>query len=98
MKILLILLLPIPMLLWPVLAAVGSILVGLGYGIGQPLVATFEAVGEGRESKFYHVFVVRGNQFRIASCLEPILAVNFIEHLKCVICIRTVPSSLERFV
>jgi hypothetical protein len=57
MKILLILLLPIPMLLWPVLAAVGSILVGLGYGIGQPLVATFEAVGEGRESKFYHVFV-----------------------------------------
>lgn len=59
MKIFLLLLLPIPMLLWPILAAVGSILVGLGYGIGQPLVGTFEAVGEGREYKLYHVFVVR---------------------------------------
>ena len=47
------------MLLWPCLAAVGSILVGMGYGIGQPLVGTFEAVGEGRKNKIYHVFVVR---------------------------------------
>jgi hypothetical protein len=59
LKSLLILLLPILLLLWPVGAAVGSILVGLGYGIGQPLVATFEAVGDGRKNKFYHSVVVR---------------------------------------
>lgn len=59
MKTLVLLLLPIPLLLWPFGAAVGSILVGLGYGIGQPLVATFEAVGDGRKYKFYHAFVVR---------------------------------------
>lgn len=59
LKISLLLLLPIVLLLWPVIAAVGSILVGFGYGIGQPLVATFEAVGENRKNKFYHAFVVR---------------------------------------
>lgn len=47
------------LLLWPVGAAVASILVGLGYGIGQPVVATFEAVGEDRKDKFYHAFAVR---------------------------------------
>ena len=51
--------LPILLLLWPVVAAVGSILVGLGYGVGQPMVATFEAVGDDREYKLYHAFVVR---------------------------------------
>ncbi|KAG0631565.1 hypothetical protein M758_1G262900 [Ceratodon purpureus] len=57
LKTLVILLLPIPLLLWPFVAAVGSFLVGFGYGVGQPLVATFEAVGDGRKSKFYHAFV-----------------------------------------
>jgi len=56
-------LLPIVLLLWPFVAAVGSILVGLGYGIGQPLVATFEAVGENRKNKFYHAFAVRKFSF-----------------------------------
>lgn len=59
MKTLIILLLPIPLVIWPIVAAVGSIVTGLGYGIGQPLVATFEAVGEGRKKKFYHAFAVR---------------------------------------
>ncbi|XP_024379396.1 uncharacterized membrane protein At3g27390 [Physcomitrium patens] len=57
LKLLSLLLLPVPLFLWPVLVAVGSVLVGLGYGFGTPLVATFEAVGENRESKFYHAFV-----------------------------------------
>lgn len=56
LKTLIILLLPIPLVIWPIVAAVGSIVTGLGYGIGQPLVATFEAVGEGRKKKFYHAF------------------------------------------
>ena len=58
-KLLSLLLLPVPLLLWPVLVAVGSFLVGVGYGFGTPLVATFEAVGENRESKSYHAFAVR---------------------------------------
>jgi hypothetical protein len=53
-KVLSLLLLPIPLLLWPCAVAVGSVLVGLGYGFGQPLVATFEAVSESRDAKFLH--------------------------------------------
>lgn len=59
MKVVCLLLLPIPLLLWPMMSAGGSILSGLGYGFGQPLVATFEAVGENRDAKFYHTFAVR---------------------------------------
>ena len=58
LKVFVILLLPVPLLLYPAFAAIGSIMVGLGYGVGQPLVATFEAVGEGRTRKFYHAIVV----------------------------------------
>jgi len=56
LKVVGLLLLPIPLLLWPAISAAGSILSGLGYGFGQPLVATFEAVGENRDAKFYHTF------------------------------------------
>jgi len=73
LKSFLILLLPIPLLLWPIGAGVGSVLVGFGYGVGQPMVATFEAVGENRENKFYHTFVVSSIWFGIFSCLEPSL-------------------------
>lgn len=59
-KVFALLLLPIPLLLWPVLVGVGSVLVGLGYGFGTPLVATFEAVNVDNDSQFYHTFVVRG--------------------------------------
>lgn len=67
LKLLSLLLLPIPLLLWPVVVAVGSVLVGLGYGFGTPLVATFEAVGENRDAKFYHAFMVmlKQSSFRI---------------------------------
>jgi hypothetical protein len=57
-KVLSLLLLPIPLLLWPCAVAVGSVLAGLGYGFGQPLVATFEAVSEGRDAKFLHSLMV----------------------------------------
>lgn len=65
LKLFVILLLPVPLLLYPAIAAVGSIMVGLGYGIGQPLVATFEAVGEGRTHKFYHAIVVSDMQLNL---------------------------------
>lgn len=58
LKILVLLLLPLPLVLWPVLGVVGSVLGGIGYGFFAPLLATFEAVGENITDKFYHCFVV----------------------------------------
>ncbi|GER48261.1 membrane protein [Striga asiatica] len=57
LKILALFLLPVPLILWPVIAIVGSILGGIGYGFFAPLIATFEAVGENVTDKWYHCFV-----------------------------------------
>lgn len=51
------LIMPAPFILVLVFGVVGSVLVGIGYGFLTPLVATFEAVREGRENKFLHCFV-----------------------------------------
>jgi hypothetical protein len=51
--------LPLPLLLLPVLSILGSLLVGVGYGVFAPLMATFEAVGEGVADKLSHCFLVR---------------------------------------
>ncbi|PWZ16546.1 putative membrane protein [Zea mays] len=56
LKILTGLLLPLPLLLLPVLASIGSLLGGTGYGVFVPLMATFEAVGEGVTDKLTHCF------------------------------------------
>ncbi|XP_008777696.1 uncharacterized membrane protein At3g27390 isoform X2 [Phoenix dactylifera] len=56
LKVLLLLCLPVPLLLWPVFGILGSLLVGTGYGYFTPLIATFEAVGEGVINKLYHCF------------------------------------------
>ena len=58
MKILIGTLLPLPLLLLPGLAIVGSLLGGIGYGVFVPLMATFEAVGEGVTDKLTHCFMV----------------------------------------
>lgn len=50
--------LPLPLILWPILAIIGSLLGGIGYGLFAPLIATFEAVGHNAPDKFYHCFVV----------------------------------------
>ncbi|XP_057826028.1 uncharacterized membrane protein At3g27390 isoform X2 [Cryptomeria japonica] len=47
----------VPIILVPVTVVLGSILVGLAYGLVAPLMATFEAVGEGHENKFIHCIV-----------------------------------------
>nr|CAB3467868.1 unnamed protein product [Digitaria exilis] len=57
LKILTGILLPLPLLLLPVLAIVGSLLGGIGYGAFFPLMATFEAVGEGVTDKLAHCFM-----------------------------------------
>ncbi|KAF6164051.1 hypothetical protein GIB67_037817 [Kingdonia uniflora] len=57
LKILLLVSLPLPLILWPVIGIPGSLLVGLGYGIFTPLKATFEASGEKVMDKFKNYFL-----------------------------------------
>ncbi|OVA05178.1 hypothetical protein BVC80_8893g17 [Macleaya cordata] len=56
LKGLLFLTLPIPLLLWPLVGLIGSLLMGLGYGFFWPLMATFEAIGEGVPNKLVKCF------------------------------------------
>lgn len=58
LKILSLLLLPVPLVLWPIVGIVCSFLGGIAYGFFAPLLATFEAVGESVTDKFFHCFVV----------------------------------------
>ena len=62
-KLVVLMCLPIPLLLWPIVGIVGSLLGGIGYGFFAPLLATFQAVGEGENvnQKFYHCFIVSVN-------------------------------------
>ncbi|KAF8409789.1 hypothetical protein HHK36_005868 [Tetracentron sinense] len=57
LKILLLISLPVPMVLWPIFGIIGSLLAGVGYGIFTPLIATFEAVGEKVTDKLLHCSV-----------------------------------------
>ncbi|KAK1568142.1 hypothetical protein Q3G72_021098 [Acer saccharum] len=57
LKMVVVVALPVPLILWPVVGIVGSLLGGIGYGFFAPLSATFEAVGENVADKCYHCFV-----------------------------------------
>ncbi|XP_024960269.1 uncharacterized membrane protein At3g27390 isoform X2 [Cynara cardunculus var. scolymus] len=57
LKILLILFLPLPLVLWPVVAIAGSLLGGVGFGFFAPLIATFEVIGTNHRDKCFHCFV-----------------------------------------
>lgn len=63
LKILAMLLLPVPLVLWPIVGIVCSFLGGVAYGFFAPLLATFEAVGENVTDKFIHCFVVSHSPF-----------------------------------
>ncbi|KAG8642226.1 hypothetical protein MANES_12G067301v8 [Manihot esculenta] len=56
LKLVVLLLLPLPLILWPVFGIAASFLGGVGYGFFAPLLATFEAVEENVRNKFYHCF------------------------------------------
>lgn len=58
LKIALLVSLPVPLTLWPIVAIIGSLIGGIGYGFLAPLIATFEAIGESITSKIYHCFAV----------------------------------------
>ncbi|KAL8506909.1 hypothetical protein ACS0TY_017702 [Phlomoides rotata] len=57
LKILVLFTLPVPLILWPIMTIIGSVLGGIGYGFFAPLIATFEAVGGTVTDKWYHCFV-----------------------------------------
>lgn len=63
LKILALLLLPVPLVLWPIVGVVCSFLGGTAYGFFAPLLATFEAVGVNVTDKFFHCFVVSHSPF-----------------------------------
>ncbi|XP_030544772.2 uncharacterized membrane protein At3g27390-like [Rhodamnia argentea] len=56
LKLVLILCMPIPMILWPVVGIAGSVVGGIAYGFLSPIFATFDAVGEGKTDEFFHCF------------------------------------------
>lgn len=58
LKILLLVSLPVPLVVWPILGIAGSLLVGIGHGFFTPLIETFEASGATLSDKFFHYFVV----------------------------------------
>ncbi|KAJ3694720.1 hypothetical protein LUZ60_000097 [Juncus effusus] len=58
LKILSLIFLPVPLVLWPIFGIFGSLLIGIGYGFFAPLIATFEAVGTGFIDKLVNYFLV----------------------------------------
>lgn len=58
LKILIVVCLPVPLLLWLPFGVVGSLLIGIGYGFFVPLIATFEATGDNTIDKMSHYFLV----------------------------------------
>ncbi|KAK8674324.1 hypothetical protein V6N13_112617 [Hibiscus sabdariffa] len=56
LKIVVLVSLIVPLVLWPVVAVVGSLLGGIGYGFFAPLIATFEASGQSAIDKCHHCF------------------------------------------
>ncbi|KAL5581273.1 hypothetical protein UlMin_013715 [Ulmus minor] len=47
---------PVLVVLWPVVGILGSIVGGAAYGLLSPILATFDAVGEGKPDQLYHCF------------------------------------------
>lgn len=58
LKILVLVSLPVPLILWPVFGIIGSLLGGVGYGVFTPLAATLTATGMNIIDKLYHCLIV----------------------------------------
>lgn len=50
--------LPVILISWPAVGIFGSIVGGLAYGFFSPILATFDAVGEGKTNQLFHCFYV----------------------------------------
>jgi len=58
-KLLLLIAVTVILVPWPIIGIMGSILAGLAYGFLAPAMATFDAVGEGKEKLLLHCFLVQ---------------------------------------
>ncbi|XP_078172384.1 putative membrane protein At3g27390 isoform X2 [Carex rostrata] len=47
----------IALVVWPLAGILGSIIAGIAYGLLAPVMATFDAVGEGKSNQFLHCFM-----------------------------------------
>ncbi|KAK4783118.1 hypothetical protein SAY86_007492 [Trapa natans] len=54
LKLALFICIPIPLVLWPVLGIVGSMVGGAAYGFLSPIFATFDAIGTGKSDELIH--------------------------------------------
>lgn len=50
--------LPVILISWPAVGIFGSIVGGVAYGFFSPILATFDAVGEGKTNQLFHCFYV----------------------------------------
>lgn len=58
LKLVLCLCITVPLLLWPLIGIIGSVIGGAAYGLLSPIFATFEAVGEGKTNEFFNCIYV----------------------------------------
>ncbi|PWZ20393.1 hypothetical protein Zm00014a_039990 [Zea mays] len=56
-KLLLLIVATAVLVIWLIIGVVGSILAGLAYGFLAPVMATFDAIGEGKENPLVHCFL-----------------------------------------
>lgn len=56
-KLLLLIVATAVLVIWLIIGVVGSILAGLAYGFLAPVMATFDAIGEGKEKPLVHCFL-----------------------------------------
>ena len=90
-------LLPVPLVLWPVIGIGGSLLGGFGYGFFAPLLATFEVAGENVSDKFYHCFAVSFSLSWHCLCFTASIVLDEIDACFCAASPRTRSSSVLFF-
>ncbi|KAF4360047.1 hypothetical protein G4B88_025808 [Cannabis sativa] len=80
LKVLALVLLPVPSVLWPCIGIVASVLGGVGYGVFAPLIATFEAKGHNFSEKFFHCFADGCWSTIKGSCIVVLDLIDFCFH------------------
>ncbi|XP_062107094.1 uncharacterized membrane protein At3g27390 [Humulus lupulus] len=80
LKVLALVLLPVPSVLWPCLGIVASVLGGIGYALFAPLIATFEAKGKNFTEKIFHCFADGCWSTIKGSCIVVLDLIDFCFH------------------
>jgi len=61
------------LIVWLTIGIPGSVFAGLVYGFLAPIMATFDAVGEGKEKPFVHYFVVSLSLYQLFMLISVIV-------------------------